>query len=110
MGRCHRLIRLAALDGTPVGPGLLGRAVAELAAAARGPFDRVTDCCEGDLHAHIEHTLYALRPGPDPAVVRETLDTCLPRTAWDTYGSRTRKALEQLFPAPQPRPHPATPI
>ncbi|MFJ6252027.1 MULTISPECIES: hypothetical protein [unclassified Streptomyces] len=66
----------------------------------------MTDYCEGDLHAHIEHPLHALRPGPDPAVVRETLDTCLPRTAWDTYGSRTRKALEQLFPVPQPRPAP----
>ncbi|MFE0779124.1 hypothetical protein [Streptomyces sp. NPDC058861] len=70
------LIRLAALDEAPVGPGPLARAVTELATAARSPFDRVTDYCDGDLHAHIERTLHALPPGPDPAVVRETLDAC----------------------------------
>ncbi|MFI8423780.1 hypothetical protein [Streptomyces sp. NPDC085479] len=100
------LIRLAALDETPVGPALLDRAVAELATAARHPFGRVTDYCEGDLHAHIERTLHALPPGPDTAVVRETLDACLPRIVWDYYGSRTRRALEELFPAPQPHPTP----
>ncbi|MFB7428794.1 hypothetical protein ACFC0K_36540 [Streptomyces hydrogenans] len=96
------LVRLAALEETPVGPGLLGRAVSELAAAARRPFDRVTDYCEGDLHAHIERALHALPPGADPAVVRETLDACLPRIVWDYYGIRTRRAFEALFPAPQP--------
>ncbi|WP_432016543.1 hypothetical protein [Streptomyces hydrogenans] len=95
------LIRLAALDDASLGPGLLGRAVAELAAAAREPFDRVTDYCEGDLHAHIERTLHALPPGADPAVVRETLDACLPRIVWDYYGTRTRRAIEELFLAPQ---------
>ncbi|MFB7032043.1 MULTISPECIES: hypothetical protein [unclassified Streptomyces] len=70
------LVRLAALDEAPVGPGLLARAVAELATAARSPFDRVTDYCDGDLHAHIERTLHSLPTGPDPAVVRETLDAC----------------------------------
>jgi hypothetical protein len=100
------LIRLAGLGETPVGPGLLGRAVTELTAAARSPFDRVTDYCEGDLHGHIERTLHALPPGSDPAAVREALDTCLPRIVWDHYGSRTRKAIEELFPAPQPHPSP----
>ncbi|MFJ3819437.1 hypothetical protein [Streptomyces sp. NPDC090056] len=70
------LIRLSALDEAPVGPGPLDRAVTELATAARSPFDRVTDYCDGDLHAHIERTLHALPAGPDPAVVRETLDAC----------------------------------
>ncbi|MFJ3099056.1 HEAT repeat domain-containing protein [Streptomyces hydrogenans] len=100
------LIRLAALNEAPIGPGLLGRAVTELAAAARTPFDHVTDYCEGDLHAHIERTLQALPPGPDPAVVRETLDACLPRIVWDHYGPRTRRAFTELFPAPQPHPAP----
>ncbi|MGW6562615.1 hypothetical protein [Streptomyces hydrogenans] len=100
------LIRLAGLDEASVGPGLLGRAVAELAAAAREPFDRVTDYCEGDLHAHIERALGALPPGSDPAVVRETLDACLPRIVWDYSGTRTRRAFEELFPAPQPHPAP----
>ncbi|MFD6245601.1 hypothetical protein [Streptomyces roseolus] len=100
------LIRLAGLDEAPVGPGLVDRAVAELAAAARHPFDRVTDYCEGDLHAHIERTLHDLPPGPDPAAVRETLDACLPRIVWDHYGFRTRSAIEKLFPAPQPHPAP----
>lgn len=57
------LIRLAALDATRVGPGLLGRTVTELTAAARSPFTRVTDYCDGDLHGHIERTLHALPPG-----------------------------------------------
>ncbi|MGI5440432.1 HEAT repeat domain-containing protein [Streptomyces shenzhenensis] len=104
------LIRLAGLDGTPVGPGLLGRAVTELTAAARSPFDRVTDYCEGDLFGHIERTLHALPPGSDPATVREALDACLPRIVWDYYGSRTRRAIEELFPAPQPHPAPRTPL
>ncbi|MEU4100660.1 HEAT repeat domain-containing protein [Streptomyces tanashiensis] len=101
------LIRLAGLDGTPVGPGLLGRAITELAAAARSTFDRVTDYCEGDLHGHIERTLHALPPGSNPAAVRESLDACLPRIVWDYSGSRTRRAIEELFPAAQS--HPATP-
>ncbi|MEU0098688.1 hypothetical protein [Streptomyces sp. NPDC006267] len=100
------LICLARLDGTPVGPGLLGRAVTELTAAARSPFDRATDYCEGDPFGHIERTLHALPPGADPAAVREALDACLPRIVWDCYGSRTRRAIEALFPAPQPRPAP----
>ncbi|WP_322500287.1 hypothetical protein TR631_00980 [Streptomyces rochei] len=100
------LIRLAGLDGTPVRPSLLGRAVTELTAAARSPFDRVTDYCEGDLFGHIERTLHALPPGSDPAAVREALDACLPRILWDRYGSRTRRAIEELFPAPQPHPAP----
>ncbi|MFF6794280.1 hypothetical protein ACFY9C_35020 [Streptomyces filamentosus] len=100
------LIRLAGLDEAPVGPGLLRRAVTELAAAARHPFDRVTDYCEGDLHAHIERALHALPPGSDPAVVRETLDACLPRVVWDDFGIRARRAIEELFPAPQPHPAP----
>ncbi|MGW3334443.1 hypothetical protein ACWDF9_28295 [Streptomyces rubiginosohelvolus] len=61
------LIRLAALDKAPVGPGLIGRAVTELTAAARSPFDRVTDYCEGDLHRHIQRTR---PPGSHPAAVR----------------------------------------
>lgn len=100
------LIRLAGLDGTPVRPSLLGRAVTELTAAARNPFERVTDYCEGDLFGHIERTLHALPPGSDPAAVREALDACLPRILWDRYGSRTRRAIEELFPAPQPHPAP----
>lgn len=96
------LIRLAALDEAPVGPGLLGRSVAELAAAARRTFDRVTDYCEGGLHAHIERTLHSLPPGSDQVVVRETLDACLPRVVWDYHGSRTRRAFKELFPAPRP--------
>ncbi|GAA0271571.1 hypothetical protein GCM10010302_06470 [Streptomyces polychromogenes] len=100
------LIRLAALDEAPAGPGLLGRAIAELAAAARSPFDRVTDYCDGDLHAHIERTLHSLPPGSDPAIVRETLHACLPRIVWDSSGSRTRRAFEKLFHAPQPHPAP----
>ncbi|MFB7287774.1 HEAT repeat domain-containing protein [Actinacidiphila glaucinigra] len=100
------LIRLAGLDGTPVGPGLLSRTVTELTAAARSPFARVTDYCEGDLHGHIERTLHALPPGSDPAAVREALDVCLPRIVWDYYGSRTRRAIQELFPAPQPHPAP----
>ncbi|MFD3517445.1 HEAT repeat domain-containing protein [Streptomyces sp. NPDC058657] len=70
------LIRLAGLDGTPVGPGLLGRAVTELTAAARSPFDHVTDYCEGDPFGHIERTLHALPPESDPAAAREALDAC----------------------------------
>ncbi|GGR41442.1 HEAT repeat domain-containing protein [Streptomyces roseolus] len=100
------LIRLVGLDEAPADPGLVDRAVAELAAAARHSFERVTDYCEGDLHAHIERTLQALPPGPDPAVVRETLDACLPRVVWDHYGFRTRRAIEELFPTPQPHPAP----
>ncbi|MFB8206345.1 hypothetical protein [Streptomyces sp. NPDC056010] len=100
------LIRLAGLDGTPVDPGLLGRAVTELTAAARSTFDRVTDCCEGDLHGHIERTLHALPPGSDPAAVYEALDTCLPRIVWDYSGSRTRRAIKELCPTPQPHPTP----
>ncbi|MEV4940722.1 HEAT repeat domain-containing protein [Streptomyces zaomyceticus] len=100
------LIRLLSLDGTPVSPGLLSRAVTELTAAARSPFDHVTDYCGGDLHGHIERTLHSLPSGSDPASVREALDACLPRIVWDYYGSRTRKAIEVLFPAPQPHPAP----
>lgn len=100
------LVRLADFDGTLVGPGLLGRAVAELTAAARSPFDRVTDYCEGDLFGHIERTLHALPPGSHPAAVHEALDACLPRIVWDHDGSRTRKAIEELFPATQPHPEP----
>ncbi|MEU8779087.1 hypothetical protein [Streptomyces sp. NPDC048606] len=100
------LIRLAGLDGTPVGPDLLDRAVTELAAAAHSPFDRVTDYCQGDLHGHIERTLHSLPPGPDPAAVREALDACLPRIVWDYYGTRTRRAIEELFPTPPPHPAP----
>ncbi|WP_329094717.1 hypothetical protein [Streptomyces sp. NBC_01439] len=100
------LIRLAALDGAPVGPSLLSRAVTELTAAARNPFDRVTDYCGGDLHGHIERTLHSLPAGSDPASVREALDACLPRIVWDYYGSRTRRAIEALFLAPQPHPTP----
>ncbi|MFE0552071.1 hypothetical protein ACFW3A_21825 [Streptomyces pilosus] len=100
------LIRLAGLDGTPVGPGLLGRAVTELSAAARSPFDHVTDYCEGDLFGHIERTVHSLPPGSDPAAVREALDACLPRIVWDCHGSRTHRAIEELFPAPQPHPAP----
>ncbi|MFF6837143.1 hypothetical protein ACFY84_36035 [Streptomyces sp. NPDC012438] len=62
------LIRLAALHEAPVGPGPLARAVTELAAAARSPFDRMTDYCDGDLHTHIERTLHTLPTGPDPTV------------------------------------------
>ncbi|MDX3608931.1 hypothetical protein PV702_21315 [Streptomyces sp. FL06-04B] len=98
-------IRLAGLDGTPVDPGLLSRAVTELTAAARSPFDRVTDYCEGDLFGHIERTLHALPPGSNPSV-REALDACLPRIVWDYSGSRTRRAIQELFPTPQPRPAP----
>ncbi|MFJ3883367.1 hypothetical protein ACIPW5_38710 [Streptomyces sp. NPDC090077] len=100
------LIRLAGLDEAAVGPGLLGRTVTELTAAARHPFDRVTDYFGGDLHAHIERTLHALPPGTDPAAVHEALDACLPRIFWDCHGTRTRRAIEELFPAPQPHPAP----
>ncbi|MFE7113393.1 HEAT repeat domain-containing protein [Streptomyces sp. NPDC057575] len=100
------LIRLAGLDRAPVGPALLGRAVTELTAAAHSVFDHVTDYFEGDLHGHIERTLHALPPIPDPAAVREALDACLPRIARDRSGTRTRKAIEQLFPAPLPHPAP----
>ncbi|MET8413047.1 HEAT repeat domain-containing protein [Streptomyces sp. NPDC005195] len=96
------LIRLAGLDGTSVDAGLLSRTVTELTAAGRSPFTRVTDYCEGDLHGHIERTLHALPPGWDPAAVREALDACLPRIVWDYHGSRTREAIQELFPAPQP--------
>ncbi|MEU8667056.1 hypothetical protein AB0C71_09155 [Streptomyces anulatus] len=100
------LIRLANLDETPVGPGLIGRAVTELTAAARSPFDRVTDYCEGDLHGHIQRTLRSLPPGSNPASVREALEACLPRIVWDSSGSRSRRAIQELFPAPLPHPAP----
>ncbi|MFD0151199.1 HEAT repeat domain-containing protein [Streptomyces sp. NPDC055721] len=100
------LVRLAGLDEAPVGPDLLGRAVTELTAAARSTFDHVTDYCEGDLHGHIERTLHSLQPTSEPAATHEALDACLPRIARDRDGTRTRKAIEQLFPAPQPHPAP----
>ncbi|MFF9278929.1 hypothetical protein [Streptomyces griseosporeus] len=100
------LARLAGLDETPVGPDLLSSAVAELTAAAHSAFDHVTDYFEGDPHGHIERTLHALPPTAEPAAVREAPDACLPRIARDRYGSRTRKAIEQLFAAPQPHPAP----
>ncbi|MFJ2825884.1 hypothetical protein ACIO7M_32960 [Streptomyces toxytricini] len=100
------LVRLAGLDEAPVGPDLLGRAVTELTAAAHSTFDHVTDYFEGDLHGHIERTLHALPTTSGPAAAREALDACLPRIARDRSGSRTRKAIEQLFPAPQPDPAP----
>ncbi|MEV7642971.1 hypothetical protein AB0O32_23840 [Streptomyces rubiginosohelvolus] len=104
------LIRLAALDKAPVGPGLIGRAVTALTAAARSPFDRVTDYCEGDLHGHIQRTLRSLPPGSSPASVREALEACLPRIVRDSSGSRTRRAIQELFPAPLPYPAPRTPV
>ncbi|WP_405504225.1 hypothetical protein [Streptomyces anulatus] len=97
---------LILLEETPVGPGLIGRAVTELTAAARSPFDRVTDYCEGDLHGHIQRTLRSLPPGSNPASVREALEACLPRIVWDSSGSRTRRAIQELFPAPLPHPAP----
>ncbi|WP_424571269.1 hypothetical protein [Streptomyces sp. CH-036] len=100
------LIRLAALDKAPVGPGLIGRAVTALTAAARSPFDRATDYCEGDLHGHIQRTLRSLPPGSSPASVREALEACLPRIVRDSSGSRTRRAIQVLFPAPLPHPAP----
>ncbi|MEU6631705.1 hypothetical protein ABZ905_26005 [Streptomyces parvus] len=93
-------------DGTPVGPGLLGRAVAELSAAARSSFDCVTDYCEGDLHGHVERTLRSLPPGSHPDFVREALEACLPRIVWDSSGSRSRRAIQELFPASLPHPAP----
>ncbi|MFD0353436.1 hypothetical protein ACFVHW_06760 [Streptomyces sp. NPDC127110] len=100
------LVRLADVDEASVGPDLLGRAVTELTAAAHRTFDRVTDYFEGDLHGHIERTLHALPPTSEPAAAREALDACLPRIARDRSGSRTRTAIERLFPAPQPHPVP----
>ncbi|MFD3613152.1 HEAT repeat domain-containing protein [Streptomyces atroolivaceus] len=96
------LTRLAGLDESPVGPALLGRTVTELTAAAHSTFEHLTDYCEGDLHGHIERTLHALPPTTDPVAVREALDACLPRIARDRSGTRTRRAIEQLFPAPLP--------
>ncbi|MFF9396206.1 HEAT repeat domain-containing protein [Streptomyces griseoluteus] len=81
------LIRLAGLGGSPVGPGLLGRAVTELTAAARSPFDRVTEYCEGDLFGHIERTLrqqglqLPTQP-PLPAKTREQAPLSLSRRTW----------------------------
>ncbi|MFE0348801.1 hypothetical protein [Streptomyces griseoluteus] len=100
------LVRLAGLDEMPVGPDLLGRAVTELTAAAHSTFDHVTDYFEGDLHGHIERTLHTLRPTSEPGATREALDACVPRIARDRSGSRTRKAIKQLFPATQPHPAP----
>ncbi|MGW7587656.1 hypothetical protein [Streptomyces rubiginosohelvolus] len=38
--------------------------------------------------------------------MREALDACLPRIVWDSSGLRTRKAIQELFPAPLPHPAP----
>ncbi|MEU6385862.1 hypothetical protein ABZ847_20155 [Streptomyces bauhiniae] len=100
------VVRLAGLGEALVGPGLLGRAVVELTAAAHSTFDHVTDYFAGDLHGHIERTLHALPSTSESAGVREALDACLPRIARDGSGSRTRRAIEHLFPAPWPHPAP----
>ncbi|MCF2435913.1 hypothetical protein LV779_21835 [Streptomyces thinghirensis] len=73
------------------------------------PFDGVTDYREGDLFGPHPNAPYALPPGSTRPPCAEALDACLSRIRWDLYGSRTRKAIEELFPLHSRTPHPATP-
>ncbi|CAL9329840.1 hypothetical protein [Streptomyces sp. enrichment culture] len=96
------LVRITTHQQDAVEPRLLDRAVAELTTAADSPAPTpVTDYNEGDFHGHIERTLRSLPTGAPQAA----LASCLPRIERDRDG-RTRTALNELIPAPLPRPLP----